>query len=92
MIVAGLDMTFQGEPFGSIPSLMAVAETVTKVQAVCSGCGEDAWVSYRKTENSSVVLLGEKNNYSPLCRKCFNTETRVQNLTALAIETIHENR
>ena len=71
VIVAGLDMDFSGKPFGPMPNLMAIAEEVTKVHAVCSEIGEPALYSYRKGKNDNVVLLGEKDEYEPLSRKAF---------------------
>lgn len=73
VILAGLDMDFKGEPFGPMPQLMATAEYVTKVKAICVDCGNLAHHSYRLAEGESVVLLGEKKEYIPLCRSCFNT-------------------
>lgn len=70
VIVAGLDMDFQGKPFGPIPQLMAIAEYVTKVHAICVVCGELASYSYRKTSNNSQVMLGETDSYEARCRKC----------------------
>jgi thymidine kinase len=72
VIVAGLDMDFKGNPFGPIPSLMAVAEHVTKLHAICTRCGNLAQFSFRKSDEGQTVLLGEKNLYEPLCRNCFN--------------------
>ncbi|MFD1629475.1 thymidine kinase [Pseudopedobacter beijingensis] len=72
VIVAGLDMDFTGKPFGPIPQLMAVAEEVTKVHAVCMQCGAPALNSYRKTDDLSTVLIGEKESYEPRCRACFH--------------------
>lgn len=72
VIVAGLDLDYSGRPFGPIPHLMAIAEYVTKVHAICMGCGNLAYVSHRKVKNESLVLLGEVENYEPLCRNCFN--------------------
>ncbi|MFO7722661.1 MAG: thymidine kinase [Bacteroidales bacterium] len=72
VIVAGLDMDFLGNPFGPIPALLAVAENVTKVHAVCIGCGNLAQYSYRKSDEKQKVLLGEMDRYEPLCRQCFN--------------------
>jgi thymidine kinase len=71
VIVAGLDMDYLGKPFGPIPQLMAVAEYVTKVHAICMKCGDLANHSHRITENDSLVLLGETDSYEPLCRACF---------------------
>ncbi len=72
IIVAGLDMDFMGEPFGPMPTLISVAEFVTKVHAICTRCGNLANYSFRKSEDPQVVLLGEKNLYEPLCRSCYN--------------------
>ena len=71
VIVAGLDMDFAGKPFGPIPALMATAEYVTKVHAICMNCGNLAHHSHRLTSSEKLVLLGEKDNYEPLCRPCF---------------------
>ena len=71
VIVAGLDMDYSGKPFGPIPNLMAIAEEVTKVHAVCADTGLPALYSFRKLENDDVVMLGEKNEYEPLSRKAF---------------------
>ncbi|MPQ47590.1 thymidine kinase [Marinifilum sp. N1E240] len=71
VIVAGLDMDFKGNPFGPIPSLMATAEYVTKVHAVCMRCGNLANYSHRLSEGDKLVLLGEKQEYEPLCRSCY---------------------
>lgn len=72
VIIAGLDMDFMGKPFGPIPSLLAIAEYVTKLHAICMRCGNLAQYSFRKSSEEQVVLLGEKNIYEPLCRECFN--------------------
>jgi thymidine kinase len=72
VIIAGLDMDFAGNPFGPVPALMAVAEHVTKVHAICVECGAIANFSYRKTAERSLVMLGETESYMPLCRECYN--------------------
>lgn len=72
VIVAGLDMDFAGNPFGPMPGLLAIAEHITKVHAICMRCGNLAQFSFRKSDEESVVLLGEKNLYEPLCRNCYN--------------------
>jgi thymidine kinase len=72
ILVAGLDMDFMGKPFGPMPALLAIAEYVTKVHAICMRCGNLAQYSFRKSEEAQVVLLGEKNHYEPLCRNCYN--------------------
>ncbi len=71
VIVAGLDMDFKGKPFGPIPALMAVAEYVSKVHAICMECGSLATFSHRLSDADKLVLLGEKNEYEPLCRTCY---------------------
>jgi thymidine kinase len=72
VIVAGLDMDYLGNPFGSMPELMAVAEYVTKVHAICVKCGDLAHYSHRLTKNDKLVMIGEKDTYEPVCRHCFN--------------------
>lgn len=72
VIVAGLDMDFLGKPFGPMPQLMAIAEYVTKVHAICVHCGNIAQHSHRLTANDRLVMLGEEDTYEPLCRHCFN--------------------
>lgn len=71
VIVAGLDMDFKGNPFGPMPALMATAEYVTKVHAVCTQTGNLAQYSYRKSQEDSLVVLGEKEAYEPLSRAAF---------------------
>ena len=71
VIVAGLDMDFQGNPFGPMPDLMAMAEYVTKVHAICVRCGSLAQFSHRITSDESLILLGETEHYEPICRSCF---------------------
>jgi len=73
VVVAGLDMDFSGRPFGPMPAVMATAEYVTKVHAICVECGNLANYSYRIAEDTKVVLLGERDVYKPLCRRCYNT-------------------
>jgi thymidine kinase len=72
VIVAGLDMDYLGKPFGPMPDLMAVAEYVTKVHAICVRCGNLAHHSHRLTSSDKLVVLGEKDSYEPICRHCFN--------------------
>lgn len=72
VIVAGLDLDFKGLPFGPIPNLLAVAEYVTKVHAICPHCGNLATHSYRLSEEQDTVVLGEKDKYEPRCRKCYS--------------------
>ena len=75
VIVAGLDMDFAGNPFGPIPALLAKAEYVTKVHAICMNCGDLAQFSHRKISEDKLVLLGEVDEYEPLCRKCYTMAT-----------------
>ncbi len=72
VIVAGLDMDYQGKPFGPIPALLATAEYVTKVHAICVKCGHLANHSHRTKVNDKLVMLGETDSYEPLCRTCFS--------------------
>ncbi len=71
VIVAGLDMDFRGRPFGPMPALLAQAEFVTKVHAICQVCGSLANFSYRLSEEEGTLVLGEKDRYEPRCRRCF---------------------
>ncbi|MFN3785113.1 MAG: thymidine kinase [Spirosomataceae bacterium] len=72
VIIAGLDMDSRGKPFGPMPALMATAEYVTKVHAICVVCGDVANYSYRKTANEAQVMLGEADTYEARCRRCFH--------------------
>jgi thymidine kinase len=72
IVVAGLDMDYMGRPFGPMPALLAIAEYVTKVHAICTRCGNLAQYSFRKSPEAQQVLLGEKDIYEPLCRRCYN--------------------
>lgn len=71
VIVAGLDMDYLGKPFGPMPSLLAIADYITKLHAICVKCGNIASISYRKTDDEGQVLLGEKDLYEPRCRACW---------------------
>jgi len=71
VIVAGLDLDFKGVPFGPMPALLAIADEVTKVHAICVRCGALAYVSHRIVAGEKQVLLGEKQEYEPLCRECY---------------------
>ncbi|MCK5536864.1 MAG: thymidine kinase [Bacteroidales bacterium] len=76
VVVAGLDMDFRGNPFGPIPLLMATAEYVTKVHAICIRCGNLAHHSHRTIKSKELVVLGETDSYEPLCRDCFLEATK----------------
>ena len=71
VIVAGLDMDYLGNPFGPMPQLMAIAEHVTKLHAICISCGNLAQYSFRKSDENKKIVLGETDRYEALCRQCF---------------------
>jgi thymidine kinase len=77
VIVAGLDMDFRGIPFGPMPALMAIADDVTKEHAICVRCGNPGYVSHRLVADAQQVLLGEKNEYEPICRHCFDSDQKL---------------
>ena len=72
VVVAGLDTDYMGKPFGPIPALLAIAEDVQKVHAICVKCGSLANHSHRLSKSKQLVVLGEKDIYEPLCRDCYN--------------------
>ena len=76
VIIAGLDMDFLGNPFGVMPQILAIAEHITKVHAICVECNEIANHSFRKNANKKLVQLGEKQEYKPLCRSCFSSKMK----------------
>jgi len=82
VVVAGLDMDFLGKPFGPMPHLLACAEYVTKVHAVCISCGELANFSHRTSLEEGLVVLGETENYEPLCRSCYEKKKEQEELLA----------
>jgi len=71
VIVAGLDMDYMGRPFGQMPKLLAIADFITKLHAICVKCGHLANISYRKTSHEDQVVIGEMDIYEPRCRKCY---------------------
>lgn len=79
VIIAGLDMDFRGIPFGPMPGLCAIADEVTKVHAICVKCGNLAYISHRLVDNDKRVLLGETQEYEPLCRECYQKALDEQN-------------
>ena len=79
VIIAGLDTDFLGKPFGPMPALMAIAEDVQKVHAICVRCGSLANHSHRLSASTKLVELGEKDVYEPLCRQCYNAARAEQN-------------
>ena len=79
VIIAGLDMDYQCKPFGPMPQLLAIADDVQKVHAICIRCGNHAYVSHRRVDVEGQVMLGEKTEYEPLCRECYRKAlTRTQ--------------
>ncbi|MBS1666114.1 MAG: thymidine kinase [Bacteroidetes bacterium] len=77
VIVAGLDMDYTGKPFGPMPNMLARADYITKLHAICVKCGNIANYSYRKSPNNAQLLLGEKDLYEPRCRDCFHKGEQV---------------
>ena len=71
IIICGLDMDYLGVPFGIMPSLMAISDSITKLHAICSDCGDTANYSYRKSIDQDRIVIGEKDEYKALCRVCF---------------------
>ncbi|MBK7885404.1 MAG: thymidine kinase [Chitinophagaceae bacterium] len=78
VIVAGLDMDYTGKPFGQMPNLLAIADYITKLHAICVKCGNIANISYRKINGDAQVLLGEKDVYEPRCRTCYHQKDELQ--------------
>lgn len=74
VIVAGLDMDYKGRPFGPVPELLAIADYITKLHAICVICGNIANISYRKTVYDDRFLIGEKDVYEPRCRVCYHLD------------------
>ena len=79
VIIAGLDTDFLGKPFGPMPALMAIAEDIQKVHAICVKCGSPANHSHRLVKSDALVVLGEKDEYEPLCRHCYNAAMATEN-------------
>ena len=79
VIIAGLDTDFLGQPFGPMPALMAIAEDIQKVHAICVKCGSPANHSHRLVKNDALVVLGEKDECEPLCRHCYNAALDAEN-------------
>ncbi|MBP5503410.1 MAG: thymidine kinase [Bacteroidales bacterium] len=80
VIAAGLDMDYLGRPFGPMGSMMCIADDVTKVHAICTRCGSLAQFSHRLSDDKTLVSLGEKNTYEPLCRECYSKLSNVKEL------------
>ncbi|MDG2830252.1 hypothetical protein P7M08_25215, partial [Vibrio parahaemolyticus] len=76
VIVAGLDVDFEGRPFEIVKELMPIADYLTKHHAVCVKCGSDAWISHRKTKDKERVVIGASREYEPLCRSCYLKEKK----------------
>jgi thymidine kinase len=77
VIVAGLDMDYLARPFGQMPFLLAKADYITKLHAICMKCGNIAHYSYRKIHNEGQIMLGEKNVYEPRCRRCYHLDGKI---------------
>jgi len=95
VIVAGLDMDFKGNPFGPMPALMATAEYVTKVHAICTRTGNLAQYSFRKSSNDTLVMLGETEEYEPLSRGAFYKamlKERVKKIDVTSEELNNKNK
>ncbi len=75
VIVAGLDMDYKAQPFGQMPNLLAVADYITKLHAICVVCGNIANYSYRHSSEGGQVVLGEKDKYEPRCRHCYHLKS-----------------
>ena len=90
VIVAGLDMDFKGNPFGPMPNLMATAEYVTKVHAVCTRTGNLAQYSFRKAKSEALVLLGEVDEYEPLSRAAYFKATMREKLRNIKVKDAEE--
>ena len=91
VIIAGLDMDFRGIPFGPMPGLLATAEYVTKVHAICMRCGNLAHHSYRFSSEEKVVMLGETESYEPLCRNCFGESQGYKKPSQQEVEALHQD-
>ena len=90
VIVAGLDMDFKGNPFGPMPSLMATAEYVTKVHAVCTRTGNLAQYSFRKSKSDDLVLLGETDEYEPLSRGAYYKAMLKESVKEIEVDDAEE--
>ena len=91
VIVAGLDMDFKGNPFGPMPGLMATAEYVTKVHAVCTRTGNLAYYSFRKSDDKRLVMLGETEEYEPLSRAAYFKAMR-ENMEVKDVEIVNKQK
>jgi len=74
VIIAGLNMDYKGNPFGPVPQLLAIADHITKLHTICAECGNLANFTYRKGNENTLVVLGENDKYSALCRNCYNNK------------------
>ncbi len=90
VIVAGLDMDFKGNPFGPMPNLMATAEYVTKVHAVCTRTGNLAQYSFRKSKNDDIVMLGEVDEYEPLSRAAYYKATMREKIKTMKVKDVED--
>ncbi len=91
VVVAGLDMDFKGNPFGPMPALMATAEYVTKVHAICTRTGNLANYSYRKSKNDDLVMIGETEEYEPLSRGAYYKAMLKEKVSVMKVKSEEVN-
>jgi thymidine kinase len=91
VIIAGLDLDFLGRPFSPMPHLLAVAEFITKLLAICARCGAPAKHSQRLVESQELILVGAAGAYEPRCRRCFEPSVYSQNVLGLALTGAEDN-
>ena len=90
IVVSGLDMDYMSRPFEIIKEIMPIADELIKHHAICASCGEDAWVSYRKSSDESRIQIGSKESYEPLCRSCYDKKMneKSQNKNQISLEEL----
>lgn len=76
IVVSGLDMDYKAKPFEIVKELMPIADELIKHHAICASCGEDAWISFRKSYNEERIEIGAQDSYEPLCRSCYNKKMK----------------
>ena len=81
IVVSGLDMDYKARPFEIVKELMPIADELIKHHAICASCGEDAWVSFRKSYNEDRIEIGAQDSYQPLCRSCYNEKMKEREKT-----------
>lgn len=90
IVVSGLDMDYKTKPFEVVKELMPIADELIKHHAICASCGEDAWVSFRKSYNEERIEIGAQDSYEPLCRSCYNRKMkdREKNKNQISLDEI----